>query len=154
MQHVCHFCEVPVLEQFILISVIITIIFISLCNISLCCWVREPHQNQNGLSGWSPLSPVIQAWHSGFKILTSLRARFQMTTGAQMTVGSPLPCPGYHDYKINIMVYRNMSTSLGLGEPQFKTYYRSHLAGTFHTPAMCLQAWRTCTCTFPRAQSQ
>ena len=38
------FCEV--LEQFILISVIITIIFISLCNVSLCCWVREPHQTK------------------------------------------------------------------------------------------------------------
>ena len=114
---------------------------------------RAP-SNQNGLSYWSPLSPVIQAWHSGFKILTSPRARFQMTTVAQMTVGSPLPCPGYHDYKIPSMVYRRMSTSLGLGEPQFKTCCRSHLAGTFHTPAMCLQAWRTCTCIFSRPQSQ
>ena len=33
-------------EQFILISVIITIIFINLCNISLCFWVREPHQTK------------------------------------------------------------------------------------------------------------
>ena len=44
MHHVCHICEV--LEQFIIISVIITIIFISLCNISLCCWVREPDQTK------------------------------------------------------------------------------------------------------------
>ena len=38
------FCEV--LEQFIFISVIIIIIFISLCNICLYCWVRAPHQTK------------------------------------------------------------------------------------------------------------
>ena len=44
MDILCVFCEV--LEQFILISVIITIIFINLSNISSCCWVREPHQTK------------------------------------------------------------------------------------------------------------
>ena len=45
------------------------------CVTSACCWVREPHQNK-----MASVVDVIQACHSGFKMSTSARARFQMTT--------------------------------------------------------------------------
>ena len=118
---------------------------VSLCNISVC-WVQEPHQTK--------ITCVVDhllAWHSWFNILTSPRACFQMTTGAQRTVSSAVAVPWVPWLEHPIMVCRRISTSLGLWDPQCKTCCRSHLVGKFHTPAMCLQAWRPCTCTFPES---
>ena len=64
-----------VLEQFILISVIITVIFISLCTISLLS--KRAPSNQNGLICWSRVYTGMTLRN---KISTSPRARLRMTT--------------------------------------------------------------------------
>ena len=99
-----------VLEQFILISVITTIIFISLCNISLCCWVREPNQ-------------IKMAWvvdHLLYRHdIQDLRSQHLQGLVSDDNWGTrdswpPVAVPWVPWLKNHIMVYRRQSIRLGL----------------------------------------
>ena len=54
---------------------------------------------------------------------------------------------------VNLFRFKNFEHLLGSGgNHNLRPGCRRHQARTFHTPARCPQAWRTCT--FPSPQSQ